>query len=332
MAVLIAVLVAADAAPPGVVALVVFAAGSANALGFPAYQAIIPELVPPEDLVAAVGLGSAQWNLGRIVGPALAGLTIALGGVATALAVNAVSFLAVIVVLLMIAIPRPKHHSVGSSVTRAILDALAFVRREPVLRVSMLSLCVVTFLAAPFIALLPAMAVKVLDGDDVTTSVLVTAQGVGAVAAAFSLGWLAARFGIGRVLVGAVTGLPVVLIGYALAPSLVAMALVLVAVGAFYVTQLSSVSTIAQLRSPDSLRGRVLSLNMMVLGLLYPVGALVQGRVADVVGLRATTAASALLLLVAVVAVRLLWPRLVAPLAGADRPPPSPVEVAEARS
>ena len=314
LAALIAVLIALDAAPPGVVALVVLAGGCAGAIGFPAYQAIIPELVPPEDLVAAVGLGSAQFNLGRIIGPALAGLAIAIGGVPTALAVNAASFFAVVVVLLVITIPAPQGHSASTTIHRAIVDAIGYVRREPGLRVSMLTLCVVTFLAAPFIALIPAMAVNVLDGDDVTTSVLVTAQGIGAVVAAVSLGGLAARFGVRRVLVGAVTGLPIALVAYAWSPSLVPMAIALTVVGAFYVTELTTVSTIAQLRSPDQLRGRVLSLNMMVLGTLYPIGALLQGRIADSVGLRATTAGSALLLLAIVVVVRVTRPRLAAPL------------------
>jgi MFS family permease len=314
LAALIAVLIAVEAAPPGVVALVVLAGGCAGALGFPAYQAIIPELVPADDLVAAVGLGSAQYNLGRIIGPALAGVAITLGGVPTALVINALSFFAVVVVLVLITVPPPQGHSASTSIHRAIVDAIAYVRREPGLRVSMLTLCVVTFLAAPFIALIPAMAVTVLDGDDVTTAILVTAQGVGAVVASVSLGALAARFGVGRVLVGAVTGLPLALLVYAWAPTLAPMALALTVVGAFYVTELTSVSTIAQLRSPDRLRGRVLSLNMMILGLLYPIGALLQGRVADVVGLRATTAGAALLLLAIVVVVRLVHPRIAAPI------------------
>ena len=117
-----------------------------------------------------------------------------------------------------------------------------------------------------------------------------------------------------RVLVGAVTGLPIALVAYAWSPSLVPMAIALAVVGAFYVTELTTVSTIAQLRSPDRLRGRVLSLNMMVLGTLYPLGALLQGRIADSIGLRATTAGSALLLLAVVVIVRLTMPRVAAPL------------------
>ena len=82
-----------------------FAGGIASALGFPAFQAMLPDLVPEEDLASAVALSSAQFNLGRVVGPAIAGIVIAIGGYAWALGVNAASFLAVVFVLLTLRPP-----------------------------------------------------------------------------------------------------------------------------------------------------------------------------------------------------------------------------------
>ena len=79
-----------------------------GAFGFPAFQNALPRLVPREHLVAAVGLSNAQWNLGRIIGPSLAGVAIALGGIGAALWCNAISFLAVIVCVLAVRlVPRP---------------------------------------------------------------------------------------------------------------------------------------------------------------------------------------------------------------------------------
>ena len=89
-------LAAVDEAHPAAVTLIVLAAGCAQAIGFPSYQAMLPDLVPREDIPGAVALGSAQWNLGRVIGPALAGIVISLGGFEWAFAVNTVSFLAVI--------------------------------------------------------------------------------------------------------------------------------------------------------------------------------------------------------------------------------------------
>ena len=100
-------LAAFDAAEPWAVTLIVLASGCAGALGFPAYQSMMPDLVPREDLTGAVALGAAQWNLGRVIGPVLAGVVIALGGYEWAFAVNTVSFLAVIVAIAPIRLPAP---------------------------------------------------------------------------------------------------------------------------------------------------------------------------------------------------------------------------------
>src|SRR5204863_2759219 len=89
------------------ITLIALGNGVAAALGFPAFQAMLPDLVPVEDLPGAIALSSAQYNLGRVVGPALAGIVIAIGGYTWAEGVNAVSFLAVVAVLLTLTLPPP---------------------------------------------------------------------------------------------------------------------------------------------------------------------------------------------------------------------------------
>jgi predicted MFS family arabinose efflux permease len=98
------------------------------------------------------------------------------------------------------------------------------------------------------------------------------------------------------------------LAAYGLAPSLVSMAAALAVVGFLYMLALSTFTTAAQQRSPDEVTGRVLAVNNAVLGALYPLGALVQGRLADAVGLRTTTVAAALILAAALAGLRLLRP------------------------
>jgi MFS family permease len=102
-------LAAAGAASPGVVAVVVFVAGSVAGIGFPAYQAMLPDLVPTDDLLGAVSLGQAQFNLGRVVGPALAGIAISLGSYTTAFAINTVSFGAMLIALSALRVPPLAH-------------------------------------------------------------------------------------------------------------------------------------------------------------------------------------------------------------------------------
>ncbi len=165
-------------------------------------------------------------------------------------------------------------------------------------------MCLNTLLAAPFIALVPAMAEKVLHNGKNGTSVLITAQGIGAVAMALSLANLIARFGARRVLLMMMSALPIALAIYAYAPNLAASALALLVVGALYLGALSTFTSIAQLRAPASVRGRVVSVFTVILGALYPLGAVIQGKIADGIGLRATTFGAAIVMAASLLVVR----------------------------
>jgi MFS family permease len=309
LAATLTLLAATDTAQPGVVALIVFAAGCAMALGFPAYMALLPDLVPRDDLPGAMALSSAQWNLGRVIGPALAGVVIGFGGYEWAFGINALSFLAVIAVVVSLRLPPPVPVQ-EASILASIRAGARFASKDPGLRAVIAYMALNSFLAAPFIALVPAVALKVFDNGDFGTALLVTAQGIGAVAMGLSLGPLFARFGGRRVLLGVLFGLPIALVAYAAAPNLAVGVVTIFVVGFLYLGALSSFTTIAQLRAPTELRGRVLSLLMVLLGTLYPLGSVVQGAIADRVGLRATTAAAGLVMGAALLAARLLRPEV----------------------
>lgn len=298
---------------PGLVTSLVLVAGLSFAIGFPSYQALLPDLVPREDLMGAIGLSSSQWNLGRVIGPALAGLVLTTGGVAWALGVNTLTFLAPMAVLLWLKLPERRPHD-GIALLRAIGDGARFAWREPGIRVALQLMFVNTLLIAPFIGLVPAMATKEFGLPDRGTAILVTAQGVGAVVAGLAVGPLGARYGVRRVLLGSLAGLPACTLLYAVAPTLAFSTLAIAALGGFYLAALSSFMTVAQLRAPDNLRGRVLSLNNVLLGLLYPLGLVVQGYLADRIGLRATLAGAALLLSCVLVLGRILRPGATRPL------------------
>ena len=293
---------------PIVVVLVAFGSGCGAAMGFPAYQAMIPDLVPIEDLPGAIALGSAQWNLGRVIGPVIAGVVIKFWGVSWALGANTVSFFAVIVVLLLITLPRPAADARAVKILAAIKSGFRFVRADDGLRIVIQTMSLNTLLAAPFIALVPAMAIKVLGAGKNGTSVLVTAQGIGAVAAALAIGPLGARRGMRWIMVRSVGLVPFALVLYAVAPNLPLSAIAILVVGALYLTSLSCFTTIAQQRAPSEFRGRVMSVNNVILGTLYPLGATLQGFLADRFGLRTVTAGSAVVMIVALIAVRVLRP------------------------
>jgi MFS family permease len=327
LAAALAALAATGRATPGLVTLIAFGAGCASALGFPAYQAILPDLVPRAEVVGAVALSGAQWNLGRIVGPALAGVVITAGGYAWAFAVNAVSFLAVLGAIATLRLPAPAP-ATGTTITAAIREGLGAVRGDPGLRVVVGAMALTSFLAAPFIGLVAAMAVTVLEASSSGTATLITAQGVGAVAMAVALGPLVGRFGNRRVLVAVLVALPVALVAYGCAPTLGAAVVAIFVVGGCYLGALSSFTGIAQLRAPAAVRGRVLSLLMVLLGVLYPLGTLVQGALADAAGLRRVTVGAAVCMLgVLAVAARRGDPtRALEPIGTASPPfrPPRP--------
>ncbi len=298
-AAVIAVLVASgDDHPAALVALVTLQ-GSASALIGPFQQAILPDLVPESEFLAAVSLNSAQFNLGRIVGPALAGATVAAFGYAAAFTANAVSFLAIVVALAFVRLAPPAGRSAG--LITALRSGFAAARREPSCWAAIVTIAVVAFFASPFIALVPVMARHLTNGGPravaQATALLTTAQGVGAVAGVLCLAPLAAYLGRGRVLGWSLALLPPALVAYSASQAPWQGAVTLFVVGLIYIGVLSGLSTVVQLRAPEAYRGRILSFFLVALGVAYPVGSLVQGPVIDRIGIGPTTAGTALLLL-----------------------------------
>jgi len=319
-AALLAVLVGTGHATPLAVTALVFAGGCMTALGFPAYQAILPDIVDRDDLLAASSLTMAQYNLGRVVGPVVAGAVLVLGSYTWAFALNAASYGAVMVALLMVRLPAPAPSDEPPGLRARIVAGARGARAEPGCWTAIVTIAVTALLLSPFIALIPAVTLKLFGGGEGATSLLIGAQGVGAVAGALSLASLARRYGRRRVLVVNLLVLPFLLAAYAAAPTLAAATVVLVVVGAGYVGVLSGLGTVVQLRAPAALRARILSLYMVALGTVYPLGAVLHGSLGDRLGLRVVTAGGAAVFLAVIVVAGLARPDLVAALDDPPRP------------
>jgi len=314
----IAALVAAGQDGPGLLTLLVTVQGCVSAIIGPFQQAILPDLVPRAEFLAAASLNSAQFNLGRVGGPVLAGATVAAFGYPVAFVANAVSFLVVVVALAFVRLGPPPGRDARVGLFESLRVGVRGARAEPGCRAAIGMIGVVALLASPFIALVPAMAHRLTDGGArgiaSATGLLTTAQGVGAVLGALALPPLASRFGRGRVLDASLALLPPTLVAYGFAPTLSLAVAALFVVGLVYIGVLSGLSTVVQLRAPTALRGRVLSLYLVALGVSYPIGSLVQGPLADRLGLDWTTAGSAVLLAVLLLAVRVVRPGVFAAL------------------
>ena len=308
----LAVVVASGLTSAALVTLLVLGGGCMMALGLPAFQAILPDLVPREDLLAASSLGLAGYNLGRVVGPALAGLVLAAGSFTWAFVINAASFGAVVLALLIVRIPDlPPSDEQGGIWGRIVTGARAALA-EPGCRLSIATIAVTALFLSPFIALVPAIAIKLFDSGETGTSVLITAQGAGAVAGAILLAPAARRWGRRRLLVGNLIVLPLLLAAYGASPNLAVATVAILAVGMAYVGVLSGLGTVVQLRAPATLRARILSLYMVALGVVYPLGAVLQGFLGDRIGLRTVTAGTAALFLALVLVVLARRPALAA--------------------
>ena len=321
----LALVIAAGTTDPYLITGIVFLAGCVGALRMPFQQAMLPDLVPPEDVVGAISLGSAQWNLGRVIGPALAGVVIVAGSYSAAFFANAASYLAVIVAFLFVRVPSPQPLDDDIGLLGHMRAGASVVRSTPALRAAIVLIALSATLAAPFMALIGSFADVLTSDDDAlgaATGAITTGQGVGAVVFSLLFPTLVESYGRRRMLVAALVLTPLALVPYALAPSVPAAVAAVVVVGGCYICILSGLSAVVQLRSPTAFRGRALSLYFATLSVVFPVGALLQGVGARVIGLRATTVLGAATMLAAVGAIAVLRPELLRSLddAPADDP------------
>jgi MFS transporter, DHA1 family, staphyloferrin A biosynthesis exporter len=259
----------------------------------------VPHLVPPRDLMNAMALQSAGFNLTRIVGPTLAGLLIALLGAGENFYLQAAMYLGVAIMVWQLHLP-PIPGAPSQSVRENLKEGAAFVWHHPTLRTQMTLALVPVVIGLPYSALMPIFAQDVLQQGAAGFGLLMAAPGLGAVVGTLTIASLDQVKRKGRVLLGAVFGLGGALVLFSLSRSFVLSLLLLVLVGAMQLTYTTTNQTLLQLTIPDELRGRVMGIYMLNQGLL-PLGSLLAGALADVAGAPAAVfTMGALLMLLAV--------------------------------
>jgi len=271
---------------PGSLLLFMFLIGSGGALSAPAWQSVVPQLVPAQDLAPAVAANSVGINISRAVGPALAGSIIGLAGIAAPFWVNALSNLGVIGALLWWrAPPRRASGLPAERFTSAMRAGFRHARHNPHLRATLIRAVAFFLFASAYWALLPLVARDQIAGGPALYGVLLGAIGAGAVGGAFVLPWAKARLGPDLMVVTATAGtaLSLVLFGLARVP-IVALAASLLA-GASWIAVLANLNVSAQVALPDWVRGRGLALFVTVFFGSMTLGSGVWGEVADLAGL-----------------------------------------------
>jgi MFS family permease len=290
------------------VLLFAFLYGAFNAIDLPVRQAFTVELAGRERYPGAIALNSFGFNVSRVTGPAVAGLLIAELGLGWAYVLNALSF--VIMLLLLLRTASQLTEPANGSALQQALEGLRYVWHEPLVRQVVLMVGLASLFGMNFQTLVPAYSRLVLGLDAQGYGFLMSAVGVGAVAAAV-LQALTARARPIRTLVGSgVLAFSLALLFLPLPPWGVAVALAICGFG--MITTLVNANTTVQLRVPDRLRGRVMSVYSMVLLGVAPVGGYLTGSLMDTLGGRtASLVLAGFLLLSALWLSRHPWPRTV---------------------
>jgi predicted MFS family arabinose efflux permease len=250
--------------------------GFAQAFGGPAYLALIPSLVKPEDLSNAIALNSIQFNLARVIGPMLGGLALTTVGAAWCFGLNGMSFVAVILSLLMLHI-RFIPARTSESILASMKQGIGFIRKQEAMESLIALAFCMTVLGIPLIVFLPVFAKDVFQRGPSTYTLFLSLSGAGSVFGALVVAGLGNIRHKGRTALLMLIGLGVCMSGFSLSKSLVASCVLVFVAGVALISVFSLVTSLVQLITVDEMRGRVMSVYNVAFRGGMPIGSLVTG-------------------------------------------------------
>jgi MFS family permease len=255
--------------------------GVAQAFGGPAFQSLIPSLVPRRELPNAIALNSIQFNLSRILGPLVAGVTLAALGMAVCFGLNGLSFLFVVAALFAIrSCTVPSTTGQRRSLLEEMRTGVSYVRARPALIALMVLGFLSTFLGLPLQTMLPVIVRHIFNGDAAEYSRMMAFSGGGAVAGALAFAWLSRHGHMGRRALIMLAAFGAIVIAFSFSRTMWISELLLFAGGACMIILTSSMTSLAQLIAPDDMRGRVMSVYMVAFRGGMPLGNLAAGTIA----------------------------------------------------
>jgi MFS family permease len=294
--------------------------GIVNAFDIPARQSLLRELVGTgDDLANAIALNSSVFNGARLVGPAVAGLLLALTSPGVCFLVNAFTYLAVLAALLAMRLPQRQRRGAPGQLLGGVREGMAYAWNCLPIRSLLLLIGLFNMAGMAETTLLPIISTAILDGAAPTLALLSAAAGVGAFLAAVFLACRPGVKGIEKWIVAATAGYGLGMVSFSFAGTLWAAALLLTVTGFTLLLLTAAANTVLQTITEEDKRGRVVSLYTMAVTGLAPVGGLIAGLAADRVGAAATLRLAGLLCLVASAAFALCFPRLHAPASDLER-------------
>lgn len=296
LATFLAVMVIWGGAPVWAILLVATGRGIFTAFNMPVRHSLISELVPKSDLPNAIALHSMTVNLTKIIGPALAGLIIGTFGTGVCFALNAVSFIVVIRSLQAMRFPPDPPRAPSQSLGRSILEGITYVRGERTVLLLVMIALVPTFFGQPYLSILTLFAHDVFRIGPEGLGILMAFAAGGSVLGALVLASFPALAASGWWMTVFLIGFGAVLLAFAASPYLMLAPLLLFAAGAFQIAYNATNNTILQMRVPNDVRGRVISILMLNRGLVQ-LGTAATAGVAGMIGPRWAMAGNGLVIL-----------------------------------
>jgi len=283
LAAIIAVLIFTDRIQLWHIYAVALTYGVNSAIDQPTRQAFVSEMVGKKAILNAVSMNSAVFNTGRVIGPAVAGIVLAAVGPAICFAVNAVSYIAVLAMLLKMDV-KPVITRIKGSALSGLREGLAYVKTTPAVMVPIFLIGLVGVFGMNFNVWVPLLAKEDFNAGPGTYAALMSAMGVGSLTGALTLAMFgrapshrrmlgfAIGLGTAEFLLGVVASIP--------GPVIAGMASL--AIAGFCLSNTSAMAnTIVQTTAPDNLRGRVMAVYMTLSSGSVPIGALIAGTIAN---------------------------------------------------
>jgi MFS family permease len=257
-----------------------FVCGTAQSFGGPAYSALIPTLVKKEDMPNAIALNSIQFNLARVLGPAIGGLAMAQLGYVWCFGLNGLSFLAPVISLTILT-TRYLPQKTGESMLSSLKQGFGFIRRQGAMEALIFLAFIMTALGFPMMTFLPYFARTIFHGSPWTFTLFMCSSGIGAVAGSLLVAWMGNIQHKGRIAITSLVWLGFGIAIFALSTNLVLSCIVLFLTGIGLMTVFANVNSLVQLITPNEMRGRVMSVYNSAFRGGMPMGNLVTGWLVD---------------------------------------------------
>ncbi len=260
-----------------------FIVGLGQSFGGPAYSALLPTLVPSEDLANAIAMNSIQFNLARVLGPALGGLAYATLGATWCFALNGASYLAVIASLMMIQVSFVPQKS-SDAILKSMREGIGFIRQREGLSALVFLAFFTTLLGFSLTGFLPVIVQSVFHGGPRTYQLLLISSGAGSVVGAIIIAASEKLKEQGYLVPWTLIGLGATIAGFALSRWLLISCLLIFVSGTALMASASLMVSLVQLIVADQMRGRVMSVYNLAFRLGIPLGGLALGKIIPIVG------------------------------------------------